>query len=432
MKIATELTACMQEKPTRESMLDAYQVVRGFSRRLTEPLTAEDQVVQTMTEVSPTKWHLAHTTWFFEAFILREAIKNYRPYDPEYHYLFNSYYNSVGRQFSRQKRGLLSRPNVEKVWKYRDYIDLQMEEFLDSTADELLKEYLPIIQLGLHHEQQHQELILTDIKHVFAINPLKPVYHEQGMPPSGRKLPLEWIPYPEGLCEVGHGGDGFAYDNEMPRHKVYLNGFLLSSRLITNGEYIEFIEDGGYERPEFWLSDGWNTAIRQRWKAPLYWERRGGDWWMMTIAGMRKVVCEEPVCHVSYYEADAYASWAGARLPTEAEWEVHAGNAPVAGNFVEDGYYHPVPLIGDDAEGVPKQLFGDVWEWTRSAYVPYPGYRALPGALGEYNGKFMSNQQVLRGGSAVTSSTHIRATYRNFFHPWYRWQFMGFRLAKDL
>ncbi len=431
-QVETRALPNMQGTPTGESVKESYRYVREFSRYLCEPLEIEDFVVQTMPGVSPTKWHLAHTSWFFETFILREGLRGYTPYHPEYHYLFNSYYNTVGRQFPRPERGLLSRPTVEEVFRYRDHVDACMEELLSRLGEGEGRSLLPIIQLGLHHEQQHQELMLTDIKNVLGSNPLKPAYREsRELRTPSTAPPFEWILHQGGLSSIGFYGPGFSYDNETPRHRVYLNAFMIGSRPVTNGEFLRFIGDDGYSRHELWLSDGWATVKRDDWKAPLYWEKSHGEWWLMTLAGMRRVLEDEPVCHVSFYEADAFAAWAGARLPTEAEWEVHARNAPLEGNFVEDGILHPAPPAQETVEGKPQQLFGDIWEWTQSSYSPYPGYRPLPGAIGEYNGKFMSNQKVLRGGSVATSRTHIRPTYRNFFYPDERWQFMGLRLAKD-
>ncbi|HEU4792123.1 MAG TPA: ergothioneine biosynthesis protein EgtB, partial [Nitrolancea sp.] len=331
----------------------------------------------------------------------------------------------------RPRRGLVSRPTVEETYRYRAYVDQRMLELLDGAGADRLQELAPVIMLGLNHEQQHQELMLTDIKHVFTMNPLRPVYRERVVPAGRAEAPpLRWVSFSEGIRWVGHDGESFSFDNEGPRHREFLQPFALASRLVTNGEYLAFIEDGGYERSEFWLSAGWSTLQEQGWKAPFYWEQHDGRWMMMTLSGMRPVEASEPVCHVSYFEADAYAQWAGARLPTEAEWEVAAAGVPLEGNFVESGSYHPLsaPMTAD---GELAQMFGDVWEWTRSAYSPYPGYKPLPGALGEYNGKFMCNQYVLRGGSCATSSSHIRRTYRNFFPPDVCWQFSGIRLAND-
>jgi ergothioneine biosynthesis protein EgtB len=326
-------------------------------------------------------------------------------------------------------RGLLSRPTVSDVYKYRDYVDEKMIEFLEESGEESFNQFAPAVEIGIHHEQQHQELILTDIKHVFSINPLTPIY-------SGRKpkivseVPeLNWIPFEGGVYEIGYNGEGFSCDNETPRHKEFLEPFLLSSRLVTNDEYLQFIEDKGYQRPDLWLSDGYATVENEKWNAPLYWKKENGEWYNFTLNGKNKINSGEPVCHVSYYEADAFARWAGLQLPSEAEWEIAANDIIIEGNFADNKNFHPIPL-GKSFNKL-QQMYGDVWEWTRSSYSPYPGYKTLPGALGEYNGKFMSNQMVLRGGSCATSQNHIRKTYRNFFPPNARWQFMGIRLAKD-
>lgn len=413
-------------------LIESYRSVRGLSHKLAEPLETEDYVVQSMPDVSPTKWHLAHTSWFFETFVLAEAVKNYKSPNPQYAYLFNSYYVQAGERHFRPKRGLISRPTVEDTYNYRNFVDGQMIRFMEDAGEKQWNEFSPVIEIGIHHEQQHQELILTDIKHVFSENPLRPAYIGEGTGNGQSTVPAaKWIEFPEGLYSIGHGGKGFGYDNEFPLHKVYLDPFKLSSRLITNGEYMEFIEDGGYENPELWLSEGSAAVSTNNWKAPFYWESRDGEWWQFTLSGMKKVNRGEPICHVSYFEADAYARWAGARLPGEAEWEVAAAGLPIEGNFVENRTFHPVQA-GEESGGKSlTQMYGDVWEWTQSAYSSYPGFKTLPGALGEYNGKFMCNQFVLRGGSCATSKSHIRKTYRNFFPPDARWQFMGIRLAKD-
>jgi len=408
--------------------IQRYRAVRGQTERLCEPLVAEDYVVQSMPDVSPTKWHLAHTSWFFETFILTPHARGYRIFDEHFAYLFNSYYVTVGDRHCRQNRGLLSRPTVAQVYDYRRHVDLAMLAFLESLGPAELEALEPVIEIGLHHEQQHQELILTDVKHVFWVNPMRPAYRPQK--PSGHEEapPMRWETFDGGLVEIGHDGTGFAFDNESPRHRTFLEPFRLASRLVTNGEYEQFIEDGVYRRPDLWLSMGAATVQREQWEAPLYWIRQDGQWWHHTLAGLRPVEDAEPVCHVSYFEADAYARWAGARLPSEEEWEFASGSVSIGGNFVESGSFHPQPAR--EAHGL-SQMCGDVWEWTRSAYLPYPGYQPPAGALGEYNGKFMCNQFVLRGGSCATPLDHIRRTYRNFFPPDARWQFMGFRLARD-
>ena len=404
-----------------------YRDVRALSERLREPLSAEDCQVQSMDDASPTKWHLAHTTWFFETFVLEAGDPEYRPFHAEFRVMFNSYYQQVGPQHPRPQRGLLTRPSLDEVLAYRAHVDRHVLELL-ASGDGRSEPLAAVIELGLHHEQQHQELILTDAKHLLAANPLRPAYRAAAVAPRAAGSPLRWVRYAGGLHEIGDDGPGFAFDNEQPRHTAVLTPFALATRLVTNAEFLAFIADGGYDHPALWLSDGWTVAQSRRWRAPLYWERRDGEWWQFTLAGLRRLVPDEPVCHVSFYEADAYASWAGARLPTEMEWEVAAAAARLDGNLLGSGLLHPTPAPA--GEGV-QQLFGDLWEWTRSAYAPYPGYRPPAGPLGEYNGKFMCNQLVLRGGSCATPAAHIRATYRNFFPPDARWQFSGVRLARD-
>jgi ergothioneine biosynthesis protein EgtB len=401
-----------------------YRAVRAATEALCAPLSPEDCAAQSMREASPAKWHLAHTSWFFETFVL-EPGGGYRPFHPQFRVLFNSYYNAVGEQYQRPWRGLLSRPSLAEVLRYRAHVDTAMLRRLEGSIAEPLA---GVVELGLHHEQQHQELILTDIKHLFSFNPLHPVYHERPQTPLSDIAALTWHRHPAGVRHIGHEGGGFAFDNEQPRHRVFIEAFELASRPISNGEFLAFIEDGGYRRPELWLSDGWNAVTSKGWCAPLYWEPRDGGWLVHTLAGPYLLRPDEPVCHISFYEADAYARWAGARLPTEAEWECAAAALPVGGNFVDSGLLHPAP--GSHVVE-PAQMFGDVWEWTSSAYGPYPGYRPSAGALGEYNGKFMCSQMVLRGGSCATPRSHIRPTYRNFFPPDARWQFSGLRLARD-
>jgi ergothioneine biosynthesis protein EgtB len=410
----------------RRALAGSYTDVRAQSREICRPLAVEDHVIQSMPDTSPPKWHLAHVTWFFENFLLAPFLDDYRPFDPAYGHLFNSYYETVGSFFPRTQRGLLSRPTVEDVLAYRDHVDRHVQDLIDCAPPRHWAEIAARLTLGLNHEEQHQELLLTDIKHILSINPLRPVYRESAAPAGdGAQREPAWSAWPAGVYEIGHEGSGFAFDNEAPRHRVYLNTFRVASRLTTNTEYLEFIEAGGYRNPALWLSQGWQTVREKDWSAPLYWEKIDGAWWMMTLAGMRKVNEREPVCHVSYYEADAYARWRGKRLPGEAEWEIAARPQPVAGNFADSGRLHPVPA----REGA-TQIFGDVWEWTQSSYAPYPGYRPAAGALGEYNGKFMSSQYVLRGGSCASPAGHLRATYRNFFYPGDRWQFSGIRLAE--
>jgi len=421
------------ETSHQETLIRRYKQVREFTERLCKPLVTEDYVIQAMPDVSPPKWHLAHTSWFFETFILAAASPRYRSPHTAYAYLFNSYYVAAGERHCRPKRGLLSRPTVEEVYRYRAYVDEHMTSLLEGLNGAEFEIWAPIIELGLHHEQQHQELLLTDLQYNFACNPLRPAYVTSEIPRSAEDVSaLQWVSFPEGVYSIGHDGRGFAFDNELPRHRSFVEPFQLASRLITNGEYLDFVADGGYERPELWLSMGWETVQREGWKAPLYWEERDGTWWMMTLAGMQPVQAAAPVCHVSYYEADGYARWAVARLPTEVEWEVAAMRVPMAGNFVEQQNFRAVPLSQTDTAVPVAQMFGDVWEWTESHYSPYPGYTPARGALGEYNGKFMVNQFVLRGGSCATSVSHIRPTYRNFFPADARWQFTGIRLARTI
>jgi ergothioneine biosynthesis protein EgtB len=408
-------------------MIERYRRVRERTEALAAPLAAEDCVVQTMADISPTKWHLAHVTWFFETFLLAPHLPGYKPLDPRYAFLFNSYYVQAGARHARDQRGYLSRPTVSEVYEYRAWVDRHMLELLSAPAvsPDTLES---LLRIGLNHEQQHQELLVTDIKHVFSVNPLRPAYH-QPEPLSGVNVPaLNWIEIDEGLYEIGHDGDGFCFDNELPRHRHFLDRFALADRLVTNAEFLGFMADGGYARPELWLSMGWAAVEARGWASPFYWEEHDHRWMTYTLGGMREVDPAEPVCHVSYFEADAYARWAGARLPTEQEWEVAARGEPVQGNLADVDLLHPVAWRR--TPGVRfHQMWGDVWEWTRSQYSPYPGYAAAPGALGEYNGKFMSNQMVLRGGCAFTSPGHTRASYRNFFPPGARWALAGVRLA---
>ena len=401
---------------------DRFRRIRQASLALAAPLSAEDCAIQSMPDASPVKWHLAHTTWFFETFVLQPHVPGYRLFDPAYGYLFNSYYNAIGERHPRPERGMLSRPLLDEVLAYRRHVD---EALLAASA-------LPdaLVELGLQHEQQHQELILTDVKHMLSRNPLKPVYQKQWPLTPIRARAPKWVGFAGGLHAIGHAGAGFAFDNETPRHKVWLEEYELASHPVTHGDLLEFIADGGYRRPELWLSAGWDLVRARGWEAPEYWTRRDGGWHTFTLHGEVPVDPNTPICHVSFFEADAYARWAGARLPTEAEWELAARHAPVTGNFVESGALHPLALREDPPAGGLTQLFGDVWEWTRSDYAPYPGYRPAEGAVGEYNGKFMSGQYVLRGGSCATPGSHIRATYRNFFPPEARWQFSGMRLAR--
>lgn len=428
---SSRTSAHMRERmsPARTTdLITRFQSVRAATDRLRTPLSAEDCQAQSMDDASPVKWHLAHTSWFFETFVLEPGLPGYQPFHPAFRVLFNSYYNSVGDQHPRPRRGLLTRPRLDEVLAYRAHVDRHVPELLASRHGRA-EPLVPVVELGLHHEQQHQELILTDVKHLLAVNPLRPAY---AVPPAAapRQAPaLRWRAFRRGLRAIGHGGRGFAFDNEQPRHEVMVEAFALATRAVTNRDYLAFIDDGGYRRPELWLSDGWNAVQARGWSAPLYWERIDGVWHEYRLSGRDALLLDAPVCHVSYFEADAYATWAGARLPSEAEWEIGAAPLPVEGNLFERGLLHPAPAAGGTEL---LQLFGDVWEWTRSAYAPYPGYRAPSGALGEYNGKFMCNQLVLRGGSCATPASHIRASYRNFFPPDARWQFSGIRLAKDV
>ena len=419
---------------SKKYLIDSYKKVRDFSHTLAEPLEIEDYVVQSMPDVSPTKWHLAHTSWFFETFVLEKSIKNYKSPNQRYAYLFNSYYVQAGERHYRPKRGLISRPTVEETYSYRNHVDESMIGLMENSDAKLWRNIAPVIEIGIHHEQQHQELILTDIKHVLSENPLKPAYVRNKSKNGGRASKTAkgvWVEFEGGLESIGHEGEEFGYDNEYPVHKVYREPFSLNSGLVTNGEYMNFMDDGGYGTPELWLSEGWATVEENAWEAPYYWEKTGNKWEEFSLAGMREIDPAEPVSHLSYFEADAYARWAGARLPTEAEWEVAASGLPLEGNFVDDMKFHPEALNGKSTGNSLRQMYGDVWEWTSSPYVSYPGFKTLPGALGEYNGKFMCNQMVLRGGSCATSKSHIRKSYRNFFPPEARWQFMGVRLAKD-
>lgn len=403
-----------------------FAAVRARTLALAEPLSEEDCCVQSMPDASPVKWHLAHTTWFFETFILEKYERPFRPFNPAFRVLFNSYYNGVGEKHPRPQRGLLTRPALHEVHAYRADVDARMAALLAARGED--RELRLLTTLGLNHEQQHQELILTDVKHLLSMNPLKPTYLRRTSASPARAAPLEWLEFEGGVVEIGHDGNGFCFDNELPRHKQYLHPYRLASRLVTNGEYLRFVEDGGYGNPLLWLSEGWDWVQANAVEHPMYWMREGAAWTEFTLNGVRPLDPDLPVAHVSYFEADACARWAGARLPTEAEWEHAAGSLPVTGNLAGAEALHPRPATGPGLQ----QIFGDAWEWTQSSYAPYPGYRAPAGAIGEYNGKFMVNQYVLRGGSCATPDDHIRATYRNFFPAAARWQFSGVRLARDL
>ena len=412
----------------RRMLRDRFAAVRSASLALASRLSPEDQQVQSMPDVSPTKWHLAHITWFFETFLLQPQVKDYQAFDPQFGFLFNSYYEQVGERHPRPQRGLLSRPALAEVLAYRAHVDAAMDRLIAEAPAKGWVALAELIELGLNHEQQHQELILMDIKHVLSINPLAPAYQAAAPAVPHDAVALDWIRFEGGLRQIGHDGAGFSFDNEGPRHKVWLEPFQLAGRLSTCGEYRDFIDDGGYARPELWLSDGWAAVQAEGWRAPLYWRQADdGGWTIFTLAGLKPLDSAEPVSHLSHYEADAFARWSDARLPTEAEWEVPAENAPAQGNLADLGLFHPAPASGPGLQ----QMIGDLWEWTMSPYVAYPRYRPPEGAVGEYNGKFMSGQMVLRGGAAVTPAGHVRITYRNFFPPAARWAFSGVRLARD-
>jgi dimethylhistidine N-methyltransferase len=413
-------------KPGQSPLADRFRRVRAASLAIAAPLSAEDCQAQSMPDASPVKWHLAHTTWFWETFLL-ESLPGHQPFDPAFRMLFNSYYNGVGAQFSRPARGLLTRPSLERVLAWRARVDLQMDALIQAGPDVAT---LALIDLGLAHEEQHQELMLTDLKHLLSANPLFPAYAGRWPLSTITPMPRSWVQHAGGLVEIGHNGAGFAFDNEGPRHRVWLEPFELATHPVTNGDWIGFIEDGGYRRPELWLSAGWDTARAEGWVAPMYWREADDGWRCFTLHGDAPVDPHAPVAHISFYEADAFARWAGARLPTEAEWEAAAAGVPAEGNFADGGVLHPLAATRQALPGKPAQMFGDVWEWTRSDYAPYPGYRPSEGAVGEYNGKFMVGQQVLRGGSCATPPGHVRASYRNFFPPSTRWQFAGLRLAR--
>jgi ergothioneine biosynthesis protein EgtB len=399
---------------------ERFREIRDTTLQLTEPFSAEDQMLQSMSDCSPVKWHLAHTTWFFETFILTPQVPGYKPFDSRFKQLFNSYYKQLGSHPYRGARGLMSRPSLDEVHAYRAHVDEAMLRHLEVPDENTAA----LIEVGLNHEQQHQELILTDIKNALWSMPLRPERSNQPRPVDNA-APAQWINFEGGIFEIGYAGSGFSFDNEGPRHEVLLRPFQLASRLVTNAEYLEFMNDGGYRRPELWLSDGSDTVCAQAWNSPLYWEAQDGNWFEFTYDGMRELDPAAPVCHVSYYEADAFAHWSKARLAREEEWEV-AAPAMVKGNLQESHKLHAERASGAGLQ----QMFGDVWEWTSSPYVAYPGFAPAAGAIGEYNGKFMCNQFVLRGGSCATPASHIRASYRNFFPPHARWQFMGIRLAK--
>ena len=408
-------------------MLTGYQSVRQTTEQLAEDLSAEDQNLQSMPEASPIKWHRAHTSWFFETFVLKPHQQDYAEFNEHFNYLFNSYYNGIGRQFPRPARGLISRPGINLVQEYRQHVDLAMTDLIQKLSQDRLKTLMPLMLLGLNHEQQHQELMVTDLKHAFSKNPLAPTWTD--LPArTGTSASLTWHRIDGGLIEIGSDQEHFCYDNETPRHQVFLADFELASRPASCGEYAEFIADNGYSRPELWLADGWDWIRRQDISAPLYWHQNDDRWSLYTLGGNRELDPTEPICHISFHEAFAFANWADARLPTEVEWELASTFASPEGHFSDSGRLHP--SSPSSATGL-QQMFGDIWEWTASSYAPYPGFKPATGAVGEYNGKFMANQMVLRGGSCATAPGHIRPGYRNFFYPVDRWQFSGVRLARD-
>lgn len=415
----------------KTSLADDYARVRLQTEQLCHPLEIEDYGVQSIAATSPPKWHLAHTAWFFETLLLKPFLSGYNEYHPLFSQLFNSYYDSIGHYFPQSQRGLLSRPTVAEIYQYRRAVDEQMVNLLSQQQHSQRHIIVKRTILGLNHEQQHQELILMDIKHNFFINPLRPVYQQPSYHFSAPAQKIQWLPFEGGVSTLGHEGPGFVYDNETPRHKIYVNPFRLASRPVINSEYIDFIQTGAYDNSDLWYADAWKKIQQQQWLAPLYWQQIEGDWWHMTLSGMSRVDLNAPVCHISFYEASAYARWKNKRLPSEAEWEMAVKNIPITGNLYSSKHLQPrAPALKKDNISL-QQMFGDVWEWTQSAYAAYPGYRQEQGTLGEYNGKFMSNQMVLRGGCCVSPDDHIRPTYRNFFYPHDRWQFSGFRLAED-
>jgi len=410
---------------SREVLIGEYERVRHCTDALCEPLTTDDYQIQSIVQTSPPKWHIAHVSWLFEAFVLPRFQPDYRPYHPGFDFLFNSYYYTHGQMYPRPKRGLLSRPSVDEIYRYRSHVDDCMRKLMESVDDARWQELVFYVILGLNHEEQHQELMLMDIKHNFFVNPLKPAYLDDLKSPQGDTRAMRWVERSGGIHQIGNGGEGFAYDNETPRHDVLLCDHRLADRYITNGEYLAFIEDKGYDNPALWLSDGWALLQQQGWRHPLYWQQTHGDWKQFTLGGLRELNLDEPVCHISFYEADAYAHWTGKRLPLENELEALLAEKPVKGNFVDSELLHPAPA------GEEGQWYGDLWAWTSSPYTAYPGFKPLAGSVGEYNGKFMSNQMVLKGGCCVTPYGHSRASYRNFFYPDERWAFTGLRLAED-
>jgi len=420
------------DRAQRARLIERLRSVRGATEALVEPLRAEDQNLQSMPEVSPAKWHRAHTTWFFETFILAAEQPDYRPFHPAFEALFNSYYNAVGRQHPRPRRALLSRPDVEEVGRYREHVDGAMQALIESCDAACLARISPLLELGVNHEQQHQELLLTDLKHAFSFNPLAPRLGTGSGTSGLAARPAGFIEFDGGMVDIGADGGDFCFDSETPRHQVWLpNAFALADRPVSCGDFLDFIADGGYRDPLLWLSDGWAWVQKNGIESPMYWTHSDGEWRILTLDGPREIDPAETMCHLGFYEAHAFAEWSNARLPTEAEWESVAARQPGRGNFAGSGRFHPT--APEDCDGKrPAAMFGDVWEWTASAYGPYPGFKPAAGAIGEYNGKFMANQMVLRGGSCATPDGHVRASYRNFFYPADRWQFSGARLAKDI
>ena len=426
---ATASTACSSVQQP-DLLAKRLMATRARSIALAQPLSAEDMAVQAMDDASPTKWHLAHVTWFFETFILEPHLAGYRVFDEAFNYCFNSYYESQGARQPRPIRGLLTRPSIDRVMAYRAHVDAALADLL-RTGCTLSRGLAHLIEVGINHEQQHQELLLTDILALFAANPLRPAYRPRQARERKATKAAGWIDFAGGIHRIGHDGAGFGWDNEFPSHDSLVHSFRLADQLVTNSEWVAFIADGGYQSASLWLSDGWSAVNREGWKAPLYWERRDGEWFAMSLEGLQPVDPNAPVVHVSFYEADAYARWAGKRLPTEFEWEVAADVVSSGTATVRSGSLQSQPPR-EQYSGLPRQMFGEVWQWTQSAYQPYPGYRSPEGALGEYNGKFMVSQQVLRGSSCVTPDGHTRKTYRNFFYPHQRWQFVGLRLASEI
>jgi ergothioneine biosynthesis protein EgtB len=428
--IGIEADASTADSASFANLLQRFERVREGSEALAARLAPEDQVVQSMPDCSPTKWHLAHVSWFFETFLLVPHLAGYEPKHPQFAYLFNSYYEAAGARHPRFQRGLITRPTVAEVGDYRSYVTAAMTRLLESADDATRGTIAPIVEIGINHEEQHQELILMDILNLFSCNPLKPAYTDHVAHDRGPAPALKWFEYEGGIFPVGHDGDGFFYDNEGPRHDALVRPFRLASRAVTNREWLAFMQDDGYARADLWLADGFARVNAENWRMPLYWEEGDHGFEAFTLSGQHPVDLDAPVCHVSFYEADAFARWSGKRLPSEIEWEIVARQQEPVGNTVGSGLLRPVPALADANR--PAQMFGDVWEWTSSFYAAYPGYKPAPGAIGEYNGKFMSNQMVLRGGACVTPDGHTRATYRNFFYPHQRWAFAGLRLAEDI